>query len=49
VESALKARQKWGLPTWTEAELRTMLTDAGFSAVSVTHDETGTFARATRG
>jgi ubiquinone/menaquinone biosynthesis C-methylase UbiE len=47
-ESARKSEQKWGLRTWTEAELRTMLTDAGLSEVSVSSDTTATFARARR-
>jgi SAM-dependent methyltransferase len=47
-ESARRAEQKWGLPTWTEAEARTMLADAGFTDVSVSHDGAVTLARATK-
>lgn len=45
-ESARKAQQKWGLPTWTEAELRTLLGEAGFTDVSVVHDGAEMMARA---
>ncbi len=48
VERARMAQQRWGLPTWTETELRTLVGDAGFCGVSVSHDETGTFASATK-
>lgn len=47
-ESARKAQLQWGLPAWTGAELQTLLTDAGFSDASVSHDETISLGRATK-
>jgi len=45
-EKARKAEEKWGLPTWTEGELRRMMDDAGFSNPSISHDKTTTFVTA---
>ena len=47
-EKARKAEQKWGLPTWTEGELRRMMDDAGFSKTSISHDKTTTFVMAVK-
>lgn len=45
-EKARKAEQSWGLPTWTETEVRKMIEDAGFSQLSTFHNKRTTFVRA---
>ena len=48
-ERARKAERKWGLPTWTEAELRKIMDEAGFSQHSISHDKTTMFVKAVKG
>jgi len=47
-ETAQKAGQKWGLPTWTAAGLRKLMDDAGLSQISVARDKAVVFAKAIR-
>lgn len=47
-QAARRVGQKWGLPTWTEAELRKMLDQVGFANVSVSRDKTTMFTTATK-
>lgn len=47
-ETARRAEQKWGLPSWTEAEFRKMLDDAGFSVISMSLARKLTFVKATK-
>jgi SAM-dependent methyltransferase len=47
-EAARSSEKKWGLPCWTEAELRGMLDGAGFSEILISHPRQQTVARATR-
>lgn len=47
-ETARRAEQKWGLPSWTEAEFRKMLDDAGFSLISMSLARKLTFVKATK-
>jgi SAM-dependent methyltransferase len=48
-EEARKAGQWWGLPAWTEAEVRKMMDDAGSSQLSVARDKKVVFARGSSG
>lgn len=45
-QKARKAERSWGLPTWTEAEVRKMIEDAGFSRLSASHNRRTIFVRA---
>lgn len=45
-ERARKAEEWWGLPTWTEAEVRKMIENAGFSQLSFSPDKRLMFAKA---
>ncbi len=47
-EKARNAEQWWGLPTWTETEVRTMMEDAGFSRITLSHTKNNLFAAAIR-
>lgn len=47
-DTARREEQRWGLPYWTEAGFTKMLTDAGFSAVSVSREKKLVFVKATR-
>jgi len=47
-EKARKAEQWWVLPTWTEAEVRKMIENAGFSLLCVSHGKRLLFAKAIR-
>lgn len=46
--TARRQEQKWGLPSWTEAEFRTMIDDAGFFVLSISPAREMVFAKATR-
>ena len=45
-EKARKAEQRWGLPAWTEPEVRAMMEDAGFSRITLSHGKVNLFAAA---
>jgi SAM-dependent methyltransferase len=47
-ERARRAAEWWGLPTWTEAEVRTMIEAAGFSQSSVSHNKRTLFVKAVK-
>ena len=47
-EAALKAQQWWGLPTWTEPEVRQMIEEAGFTQVALSQDKHSLFASAVK-
>jgi ubiquinone/menaquinone biosynthesis C-methylase UbiE len=47
-EKARNAEQRWGLPTWTEAEVGTLIRDAGFSRIALSHNKNNLFAKATK-
>jgi SAM-dependent methyltransferase len=47
-EKARKAERWWVLPAWTEAEVRKMIEDAGFSLLSASHNKRLLFAKAIR-
>ncbi len=47
-EEARKARQRWGLSAWTEAEARHMLHDVGFSRVSASQHKGQVLLKATK-
>jgi SAM-dependent methyltransferase len=46
--SARKAERRWGLPTWTDAEARSMVAEAGFIEVAVHRAGNVTLVRATK-
>jgi ubiquinone/menaquinone biosynthesis C-methylase UbiE len=47
-EKARKAEQRWGFPVWNETEVGKLMSDAGFSHVSISHDKTVMFAKAVK-
>jgi SAM-dependent methyltransferase len=47
-EKARKAEQWWGLPAWTEPEVRAMIEEAGFSRITLSHDKINLFAAAVK-
>jgi ubiquinone/menaquinone biosynthesis C-methylase UbiE len=46
--TARRQQLKWGLPSWTEAEFRQLMDEAGFSGVSTWHVKGNVLARAVR-
>lgn len=47
-EAARKAAEWWGLPTWTESEVRTILEKAGFAQIRLSHDKRTLLAAAVK-
>ncbi len=47
-ETARRSEQRWGLPAWTDDELRGLMDRAGFPQVSVSRDRSTLFVRAAR-
>jgi SAM-dependent methyltransferase len=45
-EKALKAEESWGLPVWTETEVRSMVEDAGFDRIEFSRDKHNLIATA---
>ena len=47
-ETARQVEQRWGLPTWTDAEFCALLHGVGFREIAVSHVKKMTFVRAVR-